>query len=122
MAGKRIGGIIFVKKDGETLQAKGSWTVDPGVNKKEMVAGADGVHGYTETPKAARVEGVITDSENLDTEALFNTVNATITLELSNGKIFTCEESVYSGDGEVTTEAGEIAVEFQGTRGRFINA
>jgi len=116
----RIGGIIYVKVDGVTVAAKGSWTVDPGVSKKEMISGSDGVHGYTEKPKPAKVEGIITDSKELDVEALYRTFDATITIELANGKTFSCEKSVYSGDGEGTTEEGELAVEFQGMNGRYI--
>ena len=119
---KRIGGIVFIKADGVSLQAKGSWTFDPGVNKKEMVAGSDGVHGYTEVPKPARLEGVITDSADLDVEALYSLNDATLTIEFANGKLGVVEEAVYSGDGEATSEAGEIAVEFQGTRGRYVTA
>jgi len=116
----RVGGILFVKSDGVSFRAKGSWTINPGVNKKEMVVGADSVHGYKEMPQASQVSGVITDDDKLDVEALFRTVNATVTLELANGKMFVCENAVFSGDGESTTEEGEITVEFQGTNGRYV--
>jgi len=121
MANRRIGGVIFVKKDGEAVQAKGSWTINPGVNKKEMISGADGVHGFKELPQPSAIEGVITDLDTLDVEALYATRDATITIELANGKVFSCEEAVFSGDGESTTEEGEITVEFQGVRGRYIS-
>jgi len=116
----RIGGILFIKADGVSLRAKGSWTINPGINKKEMVPGADGVHGYTEKPQVSSISGIITDSNDLDVEALYRTVDATITAELANGKMFVCEQAVFSGDGESTTEEGEITAEFQGINGRYV--
>ena len=121
MANSRVGGIIFVKADGVSLRAKGSWTCNPGVNKKEMVVGSDGVHGYKEMPQPSVVSGTITDSSDLDLEALYSIVDATITVELANGKMFVCEQSVFSGDGESTTEEGEVTVEFQGFNGRYVS-
>jgi len=116
----RIGGILFVKKDGVSFKVKGSWTLKPGTNKKQMVVGADGVHGHNEMPQAPEISGLITDEKSLDVEALYNTVGATITAELANGKMFVLEDAIFSGDGESTTEEGEITAEFQGTNGRYI--
>lgn len=121
MANPRIGGIIFVKSDGVAFSAKGSWTINPGVNKKEMIVGSDGPHGYKEMPQISSVSGIITDRDDFDVEALYNTTEATITVELANGKVFTCERAVFSGDGESTTEEGEITAEFQGFNGRYIS-
>lgn len=120
MANSRVGGILFIKKDGVTLRAKGSWTINPGINKKEMVVGSDGVHGYKEMPQASSISGVLTDASDFDVEALYRTVDATITAELANGKVFSCERAVFSGDGESTTEEGEITVAFQGFNGRYV--
>jgi len=52
MANRRVGGIIFLKVDGEGFQSKGNFTYNIGVPKKEAVVGADGVHGFKETPQS----------------------------------------------------------------------
>ena len=121
MANRRIGGTIFFQVNGELYNAKGSFTINPGISKKEMVVGADGVHGFKELPQASRIEGAITDTDELDVEALFATRDATATVRLANGKTFVCEECIFSGDGESTTEEGEISIEFQGVRGRYVS-
>lgn len=122
MANPRVGGILFIKTNGVSLRAKGSWTINPGVNKKEMVVGVDGVHGYKETPQPSKISGIITDSDDLDVEVLYKTVDATITAELANGKMFVCEKAAFTGDGDATTEEGEITAEFMGFNGRYVKS
>lgn len=120
MANRRIGGIIFIKVDGQQLQASGEFTYDIGVPKKEMIVGADGVHGFKEMPIVPFIEGEITDSDELDLEALQRTRDATCTLELANGKVIVVEEAVYAADGTGSSEEGKIAFRFEGIRGREI--
>ena len=119
MANSRIGGIIQFKIDGELFLAKGNFTYNLGVPKKEMIVGADGVHGFKETPQVSFIEGAITDTDEVDLEnQILKVRDATITLELANGKLVTVEEAVYAGEGNVTSEEGEISVRFEGKRGR----
>lgn len=111
---RRIGGIIQLKVDGQALQAKGSFTYNLGVPKRELVVGHDGVHGYKELPQAPSLEGTITDAANLDLQALLEANDVTIVLELANGKIFVMRNAVYVSEGNVTSEEGEIEVMFEG--------
>lgn len=117
---RRIGGIMFLTVNGERLQAKGNFQCNEGVAQKNMLAGNDGVHGYTETPKVPFIEGAITDSEDLNTTDLYELNDATAQVELANGKTFVLEDSVFAGEGTNTSEEGEIAFRMEGTRGRYI--
>lgn len=110
----RIGGIIFVKADGELFRAKGSWTYNKGAGMREGIAGSDSVHGYKELPQVPFIEGVITDHNDVDLDALLNIKDATITLELANDKIFVLRQAWFAGEGSVTTEEGEIEARFEG--------
>lgn len=115
MANPRIGGIIFVKVNGEVLKAKGSFTYNLGKPKREAVMDAGGgVAGYKETPQVPYVEGAATDSDQLDVAALIETKDATVTLELANGKTIVLRSAYYAGDGQVTTEEGELQIRFEG--------
>ncbi|WP_338585874.1 phage tail tube protein [Pseudomonas sp. MAG733B] len=115
MAGKnRIGGIIAVKVNGDIYFAKGNWTYNLGKPKREGVVGADTVHGYKETPQVPFVEGEISDRNELSLEDLVTLDDATITLELSNGKVITLSEAWYAGEGTGNTEEGNIACRFEG--------
>lgn len=110
----RVGGIIEVKADGELYSAKGSWTYNLGKPKRDIVLGSDAVHGYKELPQEPFIEGVITDNEELSLEALVQLKEATVTLSLANGKVIVLRDAFFSGDGNVTTEEGEIAAKFSG--------
>lgn len=110
----RIGGIVEVKIDGALYKAKGEFTYNLGVNKKEAVVGSDGVHGYKEMPKAPFIEGAITDQVDLDVKALQKASNATCTLSLANGKIIVLKDAWYADDGDVSSEEGEIGFRMEG--------
>ncbi len=117
---RQIGGIIFIKVDGQTLTAKGEFTYNTGKPKRQMVIGRDRVHGYTEMPQIPYIEGTTTDHRDVDTEAIKNIVNATVTLELNNGKTFVLREAAYTSEGNMKTEEGEMDVRFEGTSGDVI--
>lgn len=115
MAGKnRIGGMIALKVNGDIYFAKGNFTYNLGKPKREGVVGADVVHGYKETPQVPFVEGEITDRNELSLEDLVTLDDATITLELANGKVITLSEAWYAGEGTGNTEEGNIACRFEG--------
>lgn len=111
---ERIGGIIFVKANGQQYKAKGNWTYNLGRGMREGVAGNDGVHGFTEQPQVPFIEGTITDSAEISHIDLVELRDVTITLELANGKVVTLEEAWFAGEGEGSTEAGEISARFEG--------
>lgn len=115
MAGKnRIGGTIALKVNGDIYFAKGNFTYNLGKPKREGVMGADTVHGYKETPQIPFVEGEITDRNELSLEDLVTLDEATITLELANGKVIALSEAWYAGEGTGNTEEGNIACRFEG--------
>ena len=110
MPNRRVGGIIFFQLDGELFQAKGEFTYNLGVPKRDEVVGPDGVHGFSELPQAPRIEGAVTDNDETDLEALLRFRDGTATLQLANGKTVVFREAFYSGDGDVTTNEGEIGI------------
>jgi len=120
MANRRVGGIIFLKVDGELFQAKGEFTYNINPNKRESVVGQDSVHGFSETPKAIFIEGAITDSDELDLEGFQAIRDATITLELANEKVIVLREAFYAADGDVTSGQGEIQVRFEAIGGEEV--
>jgi Phage tail tube protein len=121
MPNNRRAGTVFVKVNGVQYDAKGNWTYNPGEPKREAIVGADRVHGYSEKPQVPYVEGEITDGGSLDTIAFRNIVDATVTLELANGKTFILREAWYAADGDTQTEEGNIQVRFEGMDGDEIS-
>lgn len=115
MADQRRAGFIHVKADGVVLEAKGDFSYDIGGVKREAIIGADGtIHGFKETAVPSYIEGAITDRSDLDTNALFNGTNLTVTLELANGKTISQRGAWYAGDRTVTTSESEIKVRWEG--------
>lgn len=110
----RVGGIIFVKVNGAQVSAKGEFEYNLGVPKREGIVGSDGVHGYKEEPQIPMISGAITDNPTLDVKALMLTVDATVTIDLANGKIVVLESAWYAEDGNIKTGEGEIPVKFEG--------
>lgn len=109
----RRAGLIWVQVDGRRLEAKGDFTIGAGQPLRNAIIGSDGVHGYTETAQVAYIEGATTDSADLDTVALRNATNLTVTLELNNGKTWVLEEAWYAGEGAMTTGESELPVRFE---------
>ena len=114
MANKRVGGIIQLQLNGEIYSAKGAFSYNIGYDKRDVVLGSDGTHGFKEEPQAAKIEGAITDSDELDLKSLLAFRDGTATLQLANGKVIVLRECWFAGEGDVSTEEGEIGVLFQG--------
>ncbi|MFP3943815.1 MAG: phage tail tube protein [Alphaproteobacteria bacterium] len=110
----RRAGIIFLKINGRQHDARGNFTYNLGVPKREAIVGADGVHGHKEMPKAPFIEGEITDRGDLDVEALQRLDDVTVTLELANGKVILLRNAWYAADGDAQTEEANIQVRFEG--------
>jgi hypothetical protein len=110
---ERRAGIIQVSINGTRIDAKGEFTYNLGRPKREPIVGDDGIHGYTETPQVGYIEGALTDSSNLDLDAMLRLEDATVTLGLAVGpggpqKTIVARSAVYAGDGEAKTREGEI--------------
>jgi hypothetical protein len=117
----RVAGLIQFKVGGVQYSAKGAFTYNPGRPKRDAVIGADGVHGYKEVPQVAFIEGEVTDDGTLDLAGLVETKDTSVTLELSNGKVFILgPKAWFAGEGTVSTEESNIAVRFEAKNGEEI--
>lgn len=112
----RRAGRVYLKVDGTQYDAKGDFSYNLGNDKREAIVGADGIHGYKETPQVAFIEGAITDAPELDLDKLTQADNITVTLELVTGKTIVLANAWFAGEGGVTTGEGEIAVRFESRR------
>ena len=118
----RVGGILFVKVNGVQFKAKAtSFTYNLGKPVKTGVVGIDGTHGYKEMPTQAFMEGTITDDSALDVEALIGQSDATVTMELANGKVFVLRKAWFASQTDITTEEGEIPFRFEGFSGAEVS-
>lgn len=114
MATNRRAGTINLQVNGNVYDAVGSFTYNLGRPKREMLTGPDRVHGYKELPQVPFVEGEIRDAGDLDVAALLDTVDATVTLRLADGKTIMLRDAAFCGEGNGDTEDGKIAVRWEG--------
>lgn len=110
----RRGGIIQFQVNGVLHEAKGNFTYNLGRPKREALVGSDTVHGYTEKPQPAFIEGEITDRSELDLDALVRVTNATVTLVLAVGKVISLGGAWYAGEGTGNSDEGNIGVRYEG--------
>jgi hypothetical protein len=115
MADQRRAGLIQLQVDGEVYDAKGEFSYNLGAPKREAIIGADGVHGYKETPQVPFIEGAITDRGTLDMAKVVSFSGGTVNLSLSNGKSIVLGDAWYAGDGTGTTGESEFGVRWEGS-------
>lgn len=110
-----VGGIIQFRVDGTLYDAKGDFTYSLAGEKRTGVMGSDGrPHGYRSEGRMPFIEGKITDRGNLAVAGLQAITDATVTLNLANGKTIVLGNAWYAGEGQISTAEGEIDVRFEG--------
>jgi len=113
MAQRRFG-VKELKIDGVVYLAKGGASYALGGDKRESVMGVDRRHGSKVTRIPAYIEVTITDGgQGFDLKALTNLVDATVTVDLENGKTIKLGHAEYCAEGKVTPEEGEIEARFE---------
>lgn len=118
----RRAGLIQLYIDGRLHDAKGSWSYHLGPVTREGIAGADRVHGYKEQVSLPMIEGAITDAADLSLSQLQALTDTTVQLVLGNGKTIVLRNAWFAGDGNGTTEEGEVAVRFEGLSAEELSA
>ena len=108
-------GLIYVKVDGKVFEAVGEFKFGLGKNIREGLVGHDGVHGYKETPTIPFLEGEFRDGKDVSLEEIAKIKDATITLELANGKTYVFKNAWSTNpDGMgMGTEEGNISIKFE---------
>ena len=109
-----LAGTASVVANGVNYMLVGDLSYDPSTVKRETKTGQDGVHGYSEMPKAGKIAGTFRDSGSL-TVADFNAMtNATVVLTLANGKTVIGRNMWTIDAQEVKTAEGTVEVSWEG--------
>jgi hypothetical protein len=118
----RIAGVCYLKVDGAQYALRGALTVSPDSFEREGVAGMDGVHGYIERPRVPFITADLTDTAGLSLEALQAVTDATITVELANGKTYLLRNAWTAEARELNAADGQVSVRFEGKKGEEVMA
>ena len=121
MASTKVGGAAFIKVNGVQYKLRGGMTCGIGNVSRESVIGADSYHGFKEIPTVSFVECDITDTDGVDINELEKLEGATVTVELSNGKVAVLRDAVQINKLELNVADGQYTVRFEGPRGEWIS-
>jgi hypothetical protein len=117
MSENRIAGVAYLKVDGAQFSIAGKFKYQVNRVKRETLVGQDGVHGYKEMPVEPYISGDVRDMPGSRVRRLEDIVDATITLELANGKTVVLRNAWWADASEVDTEEGTYPVKFCGLDG-----
>lgn len=117
----RIGGVAYLKIDGRQYPLRGKWKTNLMPTKREGIAGQDYTHGYKEMPRVAFISGDVSYMAGISIEDLPKITDATITLELANGKTHILHNAWWADESEVDTEEGSFPVKFEGLYGNELS-
>ena len=121
MAGSQmIAGTAFIKVDGKQYTLEGSLTVSINAVTREGKAGLSGVAGYSETSHIPFIEGAFYTTDEFKAEELSKVTDATITVNLANGRNYLLSNAWQSGDVEIDVAAGTSTIRFEGLQGKEI--
>ena len=110
----RIAGVAYLKADGIQLPLRGNFTVSPSQVERAMLAGQDGVHGYSEMPRVPFIEGDVSLTADVTVAQLESFVASTVTAELANGKTYVLQGGVTTAAFALNTKDGLTRVRFEG--------
>lgn len=114
MSKNLLAGTASIVANGVNYMLVGDLSYDPSTTKRETKTGQDGVHGYSEMPKAGKISATLRDSGSL-TVADFNAMtNATVVLSLANGKTVIGRNMWTIDAQEVKTAEGTVEVSWEG--------
>jgi hypothetical protein len=111
---QRIAGIAFLKVDGSIYPLRGNFTVSPSPLERAGISGQDFVHGFSEMPRVPYIEGDVSLVPDLSMDTVDAIVNATVTAELANGKVYVLREAWCRSALELNTREGQTRVRFEG--------
>ncbi|MAF25809.1 phage tail protein [bacterium] len=115
----RIAGTTTISVDGEQLQLKGSITLAVGQNERERIMGLDGPHGYKETKVSPFVEVTVSMTEDLDLPLLEQVEDATVQVNLANGKKAIFSKATQVNHVQISPEEGEATFRFESETGTY---
>ena len=117
----RIGGLFYLKVNGRIIMTtEGEFTYNLGKPKRSAEKnGALGVAGFVAEAQIPYIDGEIYDKKDVDVESILTMEEATVTLELYNGKTVILSRAAYCGDGEFNTK-GRLKVRFEGMEAELV--
>ncbi len=108
-----LAGFAFVTINGQSYRIAGEGAYRLSQNTRGTLSGQDGIHGYSEMPTAGKISWKGRDGSTVVVSALNDAVNATVVLQLANGKMIVARNAWRTGEPvEVSSEDATFSIEF----------
>ena len=113
---RRLAGITAFSVNGSAFNViEFSW--DPGVVENETMTSLSGVDGFSQKPVAPYIAGKFRDAQSVNVTGFTNLSNATIVVQLANGKVITGHNLWYIGRPGVSGADAAFDFRFEGVAG-----
>lgn len=113
----RLAGTVYIDIDGQSYPTVDGVEYAPGLVEREMLVGADSVHGYSEKPVTAKIKATFRDTGGTSVAGFNAMTNVTITGQLANGKLIIARQMTQTGEISVNVMEATFAVTFEGPQG-----
>ncbi|WP_174296536.1 phage tail tube protein [Sphingomonas bacterium] len=111
----RLAGTMYATIDGKQYMVTGEGNYTVSSVTRETLKGQSGIHGFSEMPQPGKISWKARDGNDVSIAALNGAVDATVVLELANGKMIIGRNMWKAGDPiAVTTEDASFDIEFEG--------
>lgn len=111
---QRIAGVAYLKIDGAQYALRGNFSVSPSNIERQMLAGQDGPHGFSEMPRIPYIEADISMQPGFSLTQAQAITNSTITAELANGNTYTLRNAATTAAFVINTQAGIAHIRWEG--------
>ena len=113
---RRLAGITAFSVNGSVFNViEFSW--DPGTVENETLTSLSGVDGYSQKPVAPYISGKFRDAQSVNVTAFTNLSNATVVVQLANGKQIVGHNLWYTGRPGVSGADAAFEFKFEGVAG-----
>ena len=112
--GIRVGGVAYLKVDGQTIPLRGNLTIHPNQTERTGVAGQDGPQGYTEMPRVPAIEADVTTDPGFSISDALNVTDATVQAECANGMVYVLRSAWQAGLTDLNTVEGSAKFRWEG--------
>lgn len=112
--GIRVGGVAYLKVDGQNIPLRGNLTIHPSQSERTGVAGQDGPQGFTEMPRVPAIEGDVTTDPGFSIMDAVGVTDATVQAECANGMVYVLRNAWQAGVIDINTVEGSAKFRWEG--------
>lgn len=115
----KVAGTAYFRINGASYSTTGDWNIEIQDEVREPIVAADGSVHFSASAAESKISGSLITTPTLIPSLVADIEDATIQVELQNGRVALLQDAFFSGKNSVGSKSGEMSVEFTG-RGRWL--